>query len=246
MTEQKDTDEIIDVTPGDTPEAEEPEAEEASERQVGDVSPAYTWEPKAADVEDGVGKAGKAGKKEPAYAKYAAAAACAVFLAAGCFAIGRATMPQAAEAPQEPSPAAVEQPAAEEEAAETETKAEDSHEHSWGPVYITVHHDRQAHTETVAATYKDEYVPETVCNTCEQVVTGATERHTGLTGHKSFSVNVPVLESVLDVGEHEVEVVDSEAYDSESLDGYECTGCGERMTVDQAKSAGVYKASDEK
>lgn len=126
-----------------------------------------------------------------------------------------------------------------------EEAAEATCEHVWQARYRLEHTDQQAHTESVAATYKDEYVLETVCNTCEAVVTGQTERHTGLTGHSSFSTNVPVLETFVDVPEHEITVIDQEESNRYVLVGYKCEECGDEISVEEAQAQGVYKTEDE-
>lgn len=123
--------------------------------------------------------------------------------------------------------------------------ATDEHTHTWVPQYRLNHTDEQTHTETVAATYKDEYVNETICNTCGKVVTGNTALHTGETGHKEFTADVPTLETFVDVPEHEITVVDEPAKDIYVLDGYKCESCNKLISISEAQELGVYKSGDD-
>ena len=114
----------------------------------------------------------------------------------------------------------------------------------WQPVYGTVHVEKQTHMEHKDATYKQETVNETVCNDCKAVITGKAQEHIEKTGHSGFTRNVPVIEDVIDVPAHDEEVVDWEAHDEKRLTGYSCE-CGKKLTLDEAKEAGVYSEADE-
>lgn len=133
------------------------------------------------------------------------------------------------------------------QASQSAVSAADAHqaaEHVWQPVYGTVHVEKQTHIEHKDVTYKQETVNETVCNDCKAVITGKAQEHIEKTGHSGFTRNVPVIEDVVDVPAHDEEVVDWEAHDESRLTGYSCE-CGKKLTLDEAKEAGVYSASDE-
>lgn len=133
------------------------------------------------------------------------------------------------------------------QASQSTASAADAHqaaEHVWQPVYGTVHVDKQTHMEHRDATYKQETVSETVCNDCKAVITGKAQEHIEKTGHSGFTRNVPVIEDVVDVPAHDEEVVDWEAHDEKRLTGYSCE-CGKKLTLDEAKEAGVYSTTDE-
>ena len=138
-------------------------------------------------------------------------------------------------------------PAESQQASQSTASAADAHqaaEHVWQPVYGTVHVEKQTHMEHKDATYKQETVNETVCNDCKAVITGKAQEHIEKTGHSGFTRNVPVIEDVIDVPAHDEEVVDWGAHDEKRLTGYSCE-CGKKLTLDEAKEAGVYSASDE-
>lgn len=138
-------------------------------------------------------------------------------------------------------------PSESQQASQSTASAADAHqaaEHVWQPVYGTVHVEKQTHMEHRDATYKQETVNETVCNDCKAVITGKAQEHIEKTGHSGFTRNVPVIEDVIDVPAHDEEVVDWEAHDEKRLTGYSCE-CGKNLTLDEAKEAGVYSASDE-
>lgn len=132
-------------------------------------------------------------------------------------------------------------------ASQSTASAADAHqaaEHVWQPVYGTVHVEKQTHIEHKDATYKQVTVNETVCNDCKAVITGKAQEHIEKTGHSGFTRNVPVIEDVVDVPAHDEEVVDWEAHDEKRLTGYSCE-CGKKLTLDEAKEAGVYSEADE-
>lgn len=134
------------------------------------------------------------------------------------------------------------------QASQSTASAADAHqaaEHVWQPVYGTVHVEKQTHIEHKDATYKQETVNETVCNDCKAVITGKAQEHIEKTGHSGFTRNVPVIEDVVDAPAHDEEVVDWEAHDEKRLTGYSCE-CGKKLTLDEAKEAGVYSEADEK
>lgn len=138
-------------------------------------------------------------------------------------------------------------PAESQQASQSTASAADAHqaaEHVWQPVYGTVHVEKQTHMEHKDATYKQETVNETVCNDCKAEITGKAQEHIEKTGHSGFTRNVPVIEDVIDMPAHDEEVVDWEAHDEKRLTGYSCE-CGKNLTLDEAKEAGVYSASDE-
>lgn len=128
--------------------------------------------------------------------------------------------------------------------APSEVDAHQTAEHVWQPEYSVMHVEKQAHMEHRDATYKQETVNETVCNDCKAVITGKAQEHIEKTGHSGFTRNVPVVEDVVDVPAHDEEAVDWEAHDERRLTGYSCE-CGKKLTLDEAKEAGVYSASDE-
>ena len=133
------------------------------------------------------------------------------------------------------------------QASQSTASAADAHqaaEHVWQPVYGTVHVEKQTHIEHKDATYKQVTVNETVCNDCKAVITGKAQEHIEKTGHSGFTRNVPVIEDVVDVPAHDEEVVDWEAHDEKRLTGYSCE-CGKKLTLDEAKEAGVYSEVDE-
>lgn len=160
-------------------------------------------------------------------------AACAVGAIVGQASIGQ-------EAEQQAKPAESQQ-ASQSAASPSDAQAE---EHVWKPMYSVVHVDKQTHMEHRDATYKQATVNETVCNDCKAVITGKAQEHIEKTGHSGFTRNVPVIEDVVDVPAHDEEVVDWEAHDEKRLTGYSCE-CGKKLTLDEAKEAGVYSEADE-
>lgn len=162
-------------------------------------------------------------------------AACAVGAIVGQAFIGQEAEQQAkpAESQQASQPSA------------NEPDAHQTAEHVWQPEYSVVHVEKQTHMEHKDATYKQETVNETVCNDCKAVITGKAQEHIEKTGHSGFTRNVPVVEDVVDVPDHDEEVVDWEAHDESRLTGYSCE-CGKNLTLDEAKEAGVYSEADEK
>ena len=160
-------------------------------------------------------------------------AACAVGAIVGQAFIGQ-------EADQQAKPAESQQ-ALQSAASPSDAQAE---EHVWKPMYSVVHVDKQTRVEHRDATYKQETVSETVCNDCKAVITGKAQEHIEKTGHSGFTRNVPVVEDAIDVPEHDEEVVDWEAHDEKRLTGYSCE-CGKKLTLDEAKEAGVYSTTDE-
>ena len=70
-----------------------------------------------------------------------------------------------------------------------------------------------------------------VCNTCGEVVTGATREHAEMTGHDGFTTGVPIEHEVL-VSEAWDETVVDEPASSEMVHvADECAGCGEVRDV---------------
>lgn len=128
--------------------------------------------------------------------------------------------------------------------APSEPDAHQTAEHVWQPEYSVVHVEKQTHMEHRDATYKQATVNETVCNGCKAVITGKAQEHIEKTGHSGFTRNVPVIEDVVDVPAHDEEVADWEAHDETRLTGYSCE-CGKKLTLDEAKEAGVYSTTDE-
>lgn len=164
----------------------------------------------------------------------AVVAACAVGAIVGQIFVGQGAEQQA-------------KPSESQQASQSAASAADAHqaaEHVWQPVYGTVYVEKQTHMEHRDATYKQETVNETVCNDCKAVITGKAQEHIEKTGHSRFTRNVPVIKDVIDVPAHDEEVVDWEAHDEKQLTGYSCE-CGKKLTLDEAKEAGVYSASDE-
>ena len=161
-------------------------------------------------------------------------AACAVGAIVGQAFIGQEAEQQAkpAESQQASQPSA------------NEPDAHQTAEHVWQPEYSVVHVEKQTHMEHRDATYKQATVNETVCNDCKAVITGKAQEHIEKTGHSGFTRNVPVIEDVVDVPAHDEEVVDWEAHDEKRLTGYSCE-CGKKLTLDEAKEAGVYSEADE-
>lgn len=161
-------------------------------------------------------------------------AACAVGAIVGQAIIGQGAVQQAkpAESQQASQPSA------------NEPDAHQTAEHVWQPEYSVVHVEKQTHMEHRDATYKQATVNETVCNDCKAVITGKAQEHIEKTGHSGFTRNVPVIEDVVDVPAHDEEVVDWEAHDEKRLTGYSCE-CGKKLTLDEAKEAGVYSTTDE-
>ena len=161
-------------------------------------------------------------------------AACAVGAIVGQAFIGQ-------EADQQAKPAESQQAS---QTAPSEADAHQQAEHVWQPEYSVVHVEKQTHMEHRDATYKQVTVNETVCNDCKAVITGKAQEHIEKTGHSGFTRNVPVVEDVVDVPAHDEEVVDWEAHDERRLTGYSCE-CGKKLTLDEAKEAGVYSEADE-
>lgn len=138
-------------------------------------------------------------------------------------------------------------PAESQQASQTAPSEADAHqqaEHVWQPEYVVKHMEKQTHMEHKDAMYKQETVNETVCNDCKAVITGKAQEHIEKTGHSGFTRNVPMVEDVVDVPAHDEEVVDWEAHDERRLTGYSCE-CGKKLTLDEAKEAGVYSEADE-
>ena len=167
-----------------------------------------------------------------------AAAAVVAACAVGAI-VGQSFVGQGAEQQAKPSES--------QQASQSAASADEAHqaaEHVRQPIYGAVHVEKQTHMEHRDATYKQETVNETVCNDCKAVITGKAQEHIEKTGHSGFTRNVPVIEDVIDVPAHDEEVVDWEAHDEKQLTGYSCQ-CGKNLTLDEAKEAGVYSASDE-
>lgn len=106
------------------------------------------------------------------------------------------------------------------------------HQHSWQPVYKTVHHDEKGHYETVvvqAAWDEQEYELRTVCNACGYMGSDVPEHimfdHDGAGSYGSIPVatgNTIHHEAVTE----QQWVVDAPAYDEQVIDGYKCS-CGQ-------------------
>ena len=123
------------------------------------------------------------------------------------------------------------QPAEEVPAATTEEAADEAHVHDWTAVYELVEVPAVTHVVHHDAVYDTETVEETVCNTCGEVVTGATREHAEQTGHDGFTTGVPVEHEVL-VSEAWDETVVDEPASSEMVHvADECAGCGEVRDV---------------
>ena len=108
---------------------------------------------------------------------------------------------------------------------------EEAHVHDWTAVYELVEVPAVTHVVHHDAVYDTETVEETVCNTCGEVVTGATREHTEQTGHDGFTTGVPIEHEVL-VSEAWDETVVDEPASSEMVHvADECAGCGEVRDV---------------
>lgn len=120
-----------------------------------------------------------------------------------------------------------------------------THVHNWEPAYTTEHIAQQSHTEHIDTTYKEVTALETVCNTCKEIITNNESDHVSSTGHTAYTTNIPVTQEVVDVEGHDITVIDSEAYDKQTLSGYKCSECEKTLSIDEAKTDGVWNSSDE-
>ena len=112
------------------------------------------------------------------------------------------------------------------------------HAHQWVEGVETVHHDAETEQVEVPATYKSVIEDETVCNTCQAVVTGKASEHQAQTGHSLFTTNVPVEKQVVDQEAHTEDRVVKEAWDEEVPSGvWTCSTCGATRDTDPSSGA---------
>ena len=112
------------------------------------------------------------------------------------------------------------------------------HAHQWVEGVETVHHDAETEQVEVPATYKSVIEDETVCNTCQAMVTGKASEHQAQTGHSSFTTNVPVEKQVVDQEAHTEDRVVKEAWDEEVPSGvWTCSTCGATRDTDPSSGA---------
>lgn len=112
-------------------------------------------------------------------------------------------------------------------------KQPQKHEHSWNPVYTTVHHEEVGHYETVevkAAWDEPQYEGKCVCSacghTCDDVIGITDHILTKHEGKASYSVDVVEVGSIHHDAVYEQKwVVDQAAWDEPVVTGYECI-CG--------------------
>ena len=137
--------------------------------------------------------------------------------------------------------------AADEDSAETqsssqaspEAPAESACEHDWKVVTKTERVEEKTETVEVPAVWETSTRPETVCNACMAIVTGKEAEHAAVTGHASFTKNVPVEASrIVSEARTETRVV-QEAGDVERPSGFDvCTRCGaQRRSTDEELAA---------
>ena len=121
----------------------------------------------------------------------------------------------------------------------------EDHSHEWSAVYQlrdvaekthVVHHDAEYGTETAY---------ETVCNVCDEIVTGATDEHSEKTGHSSFTTDVPVVNEVVLRDAYDETVVDEPASVELVHTADRCTVCGEERDVDDVVVQTIDGTSDD-
>lgn len=121
----------------------------------------------------------------------------------------------------------------------------EGHAHEWSAVYQLrdvaekthiVHHDAEYGTETAY---------ETVCNVCDEVVTGATDEHSEKTGHSSFTTDVPIVNEVVLRDAYDETVVDEPASVELVHTADRCTVCGEERDVDDVVVQTIDGTSDD-
>ena len=113
------------------------------------------------------------------------------------------------------------------------------HQHTWVPNYAAIHHDAEYEDVWHAPVYESATTYHTVCNECQSVIDGVAAEHIADTGHSGYSTNVPVENEVLKQAGYTEPVLVSEAWDETVIEGVTCTGCGDVLSADAAKDAGV-------
>ena len=140
---------------------------------------------------------------------------------------------------QEPQPTqiTVEVPSASPEKENTEPAKEEHTEHVWIPVYETVKHAAVTHTVEHPIEYGTETTYHTVCNTCSEIVDGATSEHQAKTGHSAWSTNVPITNEIITSNAWSEAVTDTPEYEELVQTGEKCSLCGETRTAAESNAS---------
>ena len=101
-----------------------------------------------------------------------------------------------------------------------------THTHDWTNVYKNVHKEAETHTVEHPATYAQMTTYETVCDTCNMVISGQADSHIQATGHAGYTTNVPITGTVMSAQGWTETVVDVPATDEQVLEAQVCAGCG--------------------
>lgn len=118
------------------------------------------------------------------------------------------------------------------EQSQASAEATEEHVHDWTAVYELVDVPAVTHVEHHDAVYGTETAYETVCNSCDAIVTGATREHTAETGHTGFTTNVPITNEVVEQDAYDETVVDAPATVQLVHTSDQCSTCGEVHDVD--------------
>ena len=188
-------------------------------------------------IEDAGGAADSAASKikpEHRYAIIAAVVACVVGVAIGCgvaFGVAGGNSQNAQTQPAQEQQQAVAEnndESGNKEASGQEAEQE-VHKHDWVAEYETVHHDAETHVVHHPATYENQTVYSTQCNTCGEYLDSSDNEgtaHCAATGHKGFTKQVPHKETVQVKAAWDETVTDKAAYDESVLKDYKCSTCG--------------------
>lgn len=92
-----------------------------------------------------------------------------------------------------------------------------SHQHNWVAQTTTKHHDAVYRTVNHAAVKERR----TICDSCNQDITGSYSQHKAASGHSSYHYEYKVTKEA-----YSEKVLVSAAYDETSTTGYKCSTCG--------------------
>lgn len=114
----------------------------------------------------------------------------------------------------------------------TQPSPEADHEHDWSVVYELNEVPAETHVVHHGKEYGTETVYETVCNSCEAVITGKTAEHARETGHVDYSTDVPVVNEIVAREAYDETVVDKPAHVQLVHTSDRCASCGEIRDVE--------------
>ncbi len=125
--------------------------------------------------------------------------------------------------------------------------AQEVHKHDWVAEYETVHHDAETHVVHHPATYENQTVYSTQCNTCGEYLDSSDNEGTGhcaATGHKGFTKEVPHKETVQVKAAWDETVTDKAAYDESVLKDYKCSTCGVSADPETVQNENVNQPTE--